>query len=328
MTLRHVVFVLLACALPAPAQAWDAIGHMLISEVAWPRLQPDVQRQLQTLATQLPFPGVTYDPITMGCWMDDLRTERTDVPFHGQFFSWHYIDLGLMPGDPMPSFQVTNPTDEAAGNVVQALTRAVAVMKGGTDPLIPDKVVALGLIMHLVGDIHQPLHCSTYYFPDGYPGEKPKTDAGGNRVEILDTDEEPGRFGPRKLNLHAFWDEAYRAKFQDGKVALDYLPRDADHHDSELALYRLNVATLAPASDVSLQPDFPGWATESNQLSRDHIYGALTFDPRHRETTLTEAYVLASRELARRQLVLAGYRLAELLNGLLGSGGAPKPATP
>jgi len=260
----------------------------------------------------------------MACWMDDIKGNRDDVPFHGQFKPWHYIDIGIAPTDPKPSFDVTNPTDESSGNIVQALKRAVAVVQGGTDPLITDKVAAMCMIVHLVGDIHQPLHCSTYDFPTSAPDGKPDTDAGGNRVTVTDSPEQPGKTGPRKLNLHAFWDEAYRARFADGKVALDNIPYGQGHQDSEIDPYKFDVSAYAPGPEVSLKTDFEAWAMESNQLAKDYIYGALTFDSSHRDTDISEDYVKKANELAKKRIVLAGYRLAELLNNLLGDA----PVTP
>jgi hypothetical protein len=52
-------------------------------------------------------------------------------------------------------------------------------------------------------------------------------------------------------------------------------------------------------------------------LAREKIYGTLPFDPTHKNTSLSAEYVRSSQELARQQIVLAGLRLANLLNQLL-----------
>jgi hypothetical protein len=299
------------------------LGHMLVADVARARLTREAREKLDAMARQIEFPGRSYDAITLACWMDDIKTGEEDVPFHGQFKPWHYIDIGISPGDPRPSFAVTNLTDESSGNVVQALKRAVAVIRGGTDPLIPNEAVAYGMIMHLVGDIHQPLHCATYYYPTPEADGRPDTDAGGNRVTVTDSDATPGRMGPRKLNLHAFWDEAYRAYFRDGEVQLDQVPYGQSHVDSEIDPYKFNYAAYAPGPNTSLKTDFDAWALESNQLARDDIYVQLTFNNAHRKVNLSADYVQRSRELAKKRLVLAGYRLAELINNLV----AAPPAT-
>jgi nuclease S1 len=298
------------------ATAWDSIGHMLVMSVTRPLLKPGVEEKVRSVASQLQFPGSSYDFLTMACWMDDLRTNDEQVPFHGRFKPWHYIDLGLSSGEPMPSFEVTDPAQESEGNIVQALTRAMAVLKGGTDPLIPNQSVALALIVHLTGDIHQPLHCSTYYFSGPNAFGRAETDKGGNAVTVTDSAEEPGRMGGRRLNLHAFWDEAYRAHFEGGEVQLSSMPFYGVHQDSDIDADRFDVAPFVPGPEVSLQTDFKAWALESNQVARDDIYGALHFDSSHRQVVLSDDDVKRANELAKRRIVLAGYRLAQLLNDL------------
>ncbi len=287
---------------------------MLVAQIAEKRLDPGVKQKVDALISQVEFPGLAYNFETVACWMDDIRTERTDVPFHGQFKPWHFIDLGLEPGDPAPSFAVTDPLDEKEGNAVQALTRAVAVLRGGSDPLITNEPTALAMVIHLVGDIHQPLHASTYYFPGRYEHGHPATDAGGNHVTVVNAPKQPGRLGDHGLNLHSFWDEGYRAGFREGMVALDFVSYVPPHDFAQAEPYRFDEKTYAPAADVSLKPDFAAWALESNQLAKDDVYGALTFTDGHRKTYLSEEYVEKSREVARRRIELAGYRLAELLN--------------
>ena len=309
--------------------AWDAVGHMMVAKIAYGRLQPSVKAKLAVIAAQIQYPGRQYTASTMAVWMDDIRTPDPHVPFDGKFKPFHFIDLGMSPSDPLPSLTVTNPTDEASGNVVQALKRATAVVRGGTDPLIPNKVVALSLIVHLVGDIHQPLHCATYFFPTPEADGKPDLDAGGNRVTVTDSPEDrSGGLPPHKLNLHSFWDEAYRAGFQNGNVALAPLaPYGTPHHASEMDPYLFDFAAYAPGRDVSLKTDFDGWMRESHRLAREDIYGVLPFDSKHRNAVLSRDYVEKSKEVARHRIVLAGYRLAQLLNDLLGDQASASTAT-
>ena len=319
MSLRLVLllFSLVLLLSSGVVSAWDAGGHMLVADVARTRMTPEANEKLNAIARQINFPGRTYDSVTMACWMDDIKTNDENVPFHGQFKPWHYIDLGISPGDPRPSFDVTNLTDESAGNVVQALKRAVAVIKGGTDPLIPNQVVAYSMIVHFVGDIHQPLHCATYFYPTPEADGKADTDIGGNRVTVTDSAETPGKSGPRKLNLHAFWDEAYRASYRDGGVELENVPYGQGHNDSDIDSYKFDYSAYAPDATTSLQTDFEAWALESNQLAKDDIYVQLTFDPTHRDTDLSADYVQKANDIAKHRIVLAGYRLAKLLDDLL-----------
>jgi hypothetical protein len=299
--------IALGCAWPA--LAWDNGGHELIATMACDRLNPKALQAVTDLAHEMNSAGLSYDAVTIACWMDDLRKNET-MPNHGLFLSWHYIDIGLSPSDPRPSFEPGN-DNEMHGDVVQALKRAMVVLQGGTDPYVKSKAMACALVMHLVGDIHQPLHCATKYF---FSGGHLHQDAGGNKEDVLNGP--PGEAG--KFNLHAFWDAAYRASFDDasGKVALD-LP-------SIPALAKI-LEQQPPPPDADLETHFDRWAWESNKVARDFVYRQLTATDNKKYCRLSSGYVAQASTLARQRLVLAAWRLATLLNQTLGADAPIQP---
>jgi len=304
---RVAVAGILALVLATPARAWDNGGHLLIADVATQHLNPTARTELERLAAQLPHSGASYNFITISYWMDDIRFDKA-VPDYGMFKSWHYIDLGIAPGDPMPSLEPGDDNDER-GNVVQALKRAVVVLKGGTDPYIKDKATACAIVMHLVGDIHQPLHCASKYF---LSHDKLLNDKGGND-EFIVNGANPGA----ALNLHFFWDRAYEAAFDETTGNVIFEQRWVDSFREALP--------YNPDPKASLEPDFDAWAKESNALSRDFVYRDLTEAGDKKHCRLSSAYVEKARSIAQRQLLLAGWRLATLLNETLG---APQPVAP
>lgn len=314
---------LVALLVPIPVVAWDAEGHELVATMAYDRLNPKAQKVVAELAHEIETSGQAYDAVTLACWMDDLRRE-TGMPYHGLFLSWHYIDIGLDPGDPQPSLEPGD-DNETHGNVVQALKRAVIVLKGGTDPYIKTKAVACAMVMHLVGDIHQPLHCATKYF---ISGGRLHQDAGGNKEDVLN-----GPPDDRKFNLHAFWDSAWRASFDDasGCVVLDPEYQEEGQHEPQ------NVRALAstleqhpPSPGIDLEAHIDAWARESNAIARDFVYRDLTGTESKKYCRLSSVYVSKANALARQRLVLAAWRLATLLNNTLGADGPvhPPPAYP
>jgi len=307
-SLRRIALAgLLALAPAMPAPAWDNGGHLLIADVASQRLNPAAKAELQRLAAQLPHSGQSYDFIGIACWMDDIKSDKA-VPDYGMFKSWHYIDIPIDARGPMPSFEPGDDNDEH-GNVVQALKRAVVVLKGGTDPYIKDKATACAMVMHLVGDIHQPLHCATKYF---FSHDKLRNDKGGNDEFVVNANE-PG--GP--LNLHFFWDAAYRASFDQttGNVIFEHRWEDS---------FR-DALPYNPDPKASFEPDFDAWAKESNAIARDFVYRDLTEAGDKKHCRLSSAYIEKARTISQRQLLLAGWRLATLLNETLG---APRPLPP
>jgi hypothetical protein len=176
----------------------------------------------------------------------------------------------------------------------------------------------------LVGDIHQPLHAAAYFYQE--PNGRWRNDAGGNRVEILN--------GPAiepKYNLHYFWDAAWRAGFDEssGRITVDLHFENWNHHDARTvhALAEELEVSDKPAATINLQLDFLGWADESNEIARDIVYPKLTFTDNHRSARISAEYVALANPLARKRIVLAGYRLAALLNATLGAA-IPGPIPP
>jgi hypothetical protein len=312
---RWVIGVFLLVSIGLPVRAWDPDGHQIVATIAYDQLNPKAKAEAQALAAQVAGPNGAYDPITIACWMDDLRGKHPDLPYHGLFFPWHYIDFGLEPNDPKPPLE-PGQDNETSGNIITALKRALVVLKGGTDPYIKSKAMAYAMAVHLVGDIHQPLHAGAYYElePDG----RWKNDAGGNRVAVVN--------GPAiepKYNLHYFWDAAWRASFDQasGLIVVDLKYENWDHHRAEVVkplAEELEVSDK-PAASVSLEPDFLAWAEESNKIAREEVYPKLTFTENHKQARISAEYVAMANPLARQRIVLAGYRLATLLNETLGA---------
>ncbi|MCE0522771.1 MAG: S1/P1 nuclease [Methylacidiphilales bacterium] len=318
-----LAFLLLASWFETPLAAWDAGGHELVATLAYSRLNPKAQKAVSELAHEMVNPDQTYDAITIACWMDDLK-KNTTMPYHGLFLGWHYIDIGINPGDPQPSFDPGD-DNEMHGNVVQALKRAIVVLKGGTDPYIPTKAMACAIVMHLVGDIHQPLHCATKYF---FSGGLLRQDAGGNKEMVIN-----GPPGDPKFNLHAFWDSAWRASFDNasGCVVLDpQYDEHGPHHAQNVRALAAILAQQPPPPGADLETQIGQWARESNGVARDFVYPELTATESKKYCRLGSVYVARANALARQRLVLAAWRLAVLLNHTLGADGPihPPPSYP
>jgi hypothetical protein len=316
--LRLTLAVLIAWLVPARAVGWDAAGHELIATMACDQLNPKALKAVNELAREMQKPEQAYDAVSLACWMDDLR-KNTTMPYHGKFLAWHFIDIGIDPGDPPVSFEPGGDND-VQGNVVEALKRAMVVLQGGADPYVKTKAMACAMVMHLVGDIHQPLHCATKYF---ISGGQLRQDAGGNKEEVLN-----GPAGDEKFNLHAFWDSAYRASFDEasGDVALDPRFEEQGLHDPQKV--RALASALEqepPALGADLETNFNAWARESNGIARDFVYPGMTATDNKKYCRLSSGYVAKANALARQRLVLAAWRLAALLNHTLGAEVPVKP---
>lgn len=289
--------------------AWDGTGHMLIGQIAYDRLNDKAKARVTELAAQLLKDGAPYNAVNICCWADDIKARDADTPFRGDFKPWHYIDIGCAPGDPdvlahPPTLTITN------GNVVVALPYCVNLIKTRQfTTLVPNESVALALAMHFVGDIHQPLHTTGRYDPETHTHD----DAGGNGVSVANLADTPWP------NLHTFWDEAYRRYYENGEVK--DMPRlnEADAPDSpELKEWMTRLAPDAPPANADLSFDVMKWVMESHAIACSQVYGTLGEPYGAKDIKLTQAYVKAGTDTARHRIVLAGYRLAALLNDLYG----------
>ena len=158
-----------ALAAPSPALAWGKTGHRAAAAVADTHLSGLARARVQQIL------GVeSLDEAST--WPDEMRSNPD--PFWQKTASpWHYVTVGGFTYDRAP----------AEGDAVSALQRFSAVLR---DPAATraDQQLALRFIVHIVTDLHQPLHVGK------------GTDRGGNDVKVT-------WFG-RPTNLHAVWDSA------------------------------------------------------------------------------------------------------------------------
>lgn len=320
-TVRLRAFVCLSAllAVASPGPAWDSPGHMIVTQIAREELSPQATQAIDAALARFNAAksgdfgpaGGAYDFVTAACWMDDIRALRDKYDFG----PWHYVNLPFTPdGLPLP------PESEGM-NVIRGVQRCTDIIAGrAVDPDIsPDQ--ALVMLLHLVGDVHQPLHTTNR-----------GGDLGGNLVLVpnLELTKEEELFGRGKVgNLHAFWDSAYRRGFRGGKVNVLYerpIYTDGDPasgHLTAMDLVRRESAALRakfPDLPVGESTDPADWAKESHEIGYETGYGKLpSGSPTGRLVKLDERYVNAARGIAEERLVLAGRRLAALLNTLYAS---------
>jgi hypothetical protein len=306
--------VLVLLSLTRMTQAWDGTGHMIIAQVAREQLNPNARAKVEQLAAQMNLNGVPYNAITLACWPDDIKHAATTVPHHGDFKNWHFIDLGCDPGNPdllhnPPPMTITD------GDAVSALNRCVDVIKNHTqDPFVTNEAMAVSLVMHLVGDLHQPLHCTSHYYLDGGASHHGHVhDAGGNAITV------PNLLSTPWTNLHTYWDESYRRSrtlFRKIKAKPE-LPHTTLPDSAPIKTWSALVNQSAPAQPIACPCDFGQWATETHSAGCNVAYGNLpNGNAEIQQVNLSASYVNQAKPVAFKQLALAGYRLAALLNQL------------
>ena len=136
------------------------------------------------------------------------RDLASPIPNHHWF---HYTDVPLLNGQKY--------ADGKAGrsqwDIVQTMKLCIAVLKGEQPEDNPRKItkgIAVILLAHMLGDIHQPLHVGAMYYDEhGQPTDPDKTQPaydhhGGNTVTLNFTAAAAERTGQAKAKFHGFWD--------------------------------------------------------------------------------------------------------------------------
>ncbi len=275
--MRRALAILVFSAMPA--LAWNSTGHRIVAAIAYDQLTPATRARVDDLIRRHPDYQLflEFAPresaararaafIAASTWADQIKFDQR-FKRKQTHADWHYINIGFSQ-DGTPLLDAPKP------NVVTALEQ----LSRNLDP------EALVWTIHLVGDIHNPLHTATRF-----TRQDPEGDRGGNSVYV-----QPGR------NLHSYWDG---------------LP-GPDAADSAYVDNQARQLKGRPSSD--LRQSFAEWAKEGVELAKKVVYAfGQGVGASSQPVRLSRSYQEDAKSLARVQLVTAGQRLAVLLNGQL-----------
>ena len=271
------------------ACAWAPQGHRTIGAIADRLLTPGAHATvLQLLADDQdkfgnPSGRTTLESVSE--WADEVHGTPAARP------AWHYDDVPIC-----GKFDQERDCPDGQCNTEQ-LKRLIGVLGDTSAPAL-ERNEALKWVVHLVGDIHQPLHAAD------------NGDHGGNLVPVaLEGVRTRGR-----ENLHRAWDnDLVQLAFHSRNRQQP--PRDIDALAAEAASLAREVGQGTPDS----------WARESNNLARNVAYHYPGFACNSLPAgivVLDAAYQSDAGLVVRERVLLAGARLANLLNTTL----APEPA--
>jgi hypothetical protein len=256
---------------------WNKPGHGVLAFVAESVLrskQPDALKKIHQVLSDDPR-GRSSIALSAR-WPDDMRSDKDFIAMTGP---WHFVDI-LWPEGTEPDPQVQLPEGPHAAS---KLAEIATDLRTQTDP--QQRADDLAFVLHLAGDLHQPLHCVTRV-NDEHPA--PEGDRGGNGFHLKG----------KVKNLHSLW---------DGLIVVG-----DNTSEQELKNLAAEIAGELPESSFSsdeLENDDPeAWAREGYALAVTAAYRGI-----EEGAAPGDDYLDAARQLARRRAALGGYRLARML---------------
>ena len=250
------------------AFGWGAHGHRIATRVAEARLTPEARAAVKKLLHE----GDTL--VDIANWADHEGHDA--VPGSAP---WHYVNV------PLDAPLYESRFCQKGACVVAKIKEFRSVLADPT-ALLRERQRALLFLVHLVEDVHQPLHVGD------------NQDRGGNLTQV--------QFLNQGTNLHRMWDT-------DLINAIDRNERDW--------VDRIGRQLKPGAIEVWSKGEVEDWANESLQIARQaYRYPEGASKPLVSGTTLGRDYEDFARPILERRLAQAGVRLANELNRIFGPG--------
>ncbi|MGA9767722.1 MAG: S1/P1 nuclease [Blastocatellia bacterium] len=263
--------------LPEPAAAWGAKGHRIVAQIAQNHLTPRARRRIARILDNATLASIANRA-------DALVQGRN--PSRPETRKWHFVDIPVVtpPGadNTYDSNRDCLPTRE--GDCVIAEIDRARITLANPRASKAQLAEALLFIVHMTGDLHQPLHSAER---DG--------DRGGGAVDVV--------FFGQASNLHKVWDSGMidRAMLQPG--------RNTEARYVRMLESGLTSGTIS-ASDGGSDVD---WSNEAHKIATANAYGKLP----NRGRAIGQRYFNDNIVVVNQQLLRAGLRLAKILNDTL-----------
>ena len=296
---------------PSFLGAWSGPGHLIVAAIAFRELKPEERGQAVEILrahdnrdkweAEVPENDAGLEEgsvMFMGAskWPDEIK--RSSSSWNHK--EWHDVDYPMTP----PDFAIQ--PSPAPDDIVFAIELCVRKLKDST-LAAKDEACWLAWLIHLAGDITQPLHCCALVNDDF---KAPDGDRGGNLFFV--------RAGSGLgVPLHKMWDNALgTSKGFHAKVLRGYV-NQAIELGSEFK--RDNLVELRENTTPA------AWARESWQIAVEQVYlrGQLQYGKNAGSAPLLpDGYTKSLKATAQRRVTIAGYRLADLIREVL------KPSKP
>jgi S1/P1 Nuclease len=268
--MRRFFTVLISSCIINSGYCWNALGHRLIAQIASRHLTAHAKRVYNQYNHALDSVYRRQNLVNASAWLDSLREPWLQEK--------HYINLPFsQDGTPLlPPNKI---------NAISAIEEARASLQSNSSTDFA-KGFSLRILLHVVGDIHQPMHAVNQF-----SAEHPKGDQGGNLVHL-------GR-NQIATNLHTYWDKGG-----------GFLAKSRHYSNRQLRKKAYKIEKRWPCELTKMNLDPKTWAQESFEIAVNKAY-QLKAGQKPNKT-----YQNMVKNLTEQRISLAGCRLAAMLNKL------------
>lgn len=170
-SLKKLFFAAILLNIPFQSMAWGMLGHRVVAHVAEGYLTKKASREVKNI--------LGNESLAMASnWADFIKSE----PAYDYLGNWHYINLPAGMSTEQLQNHLQNDTTTNAYTRINFLSSELKNKALEQEK----KVMYLKILIHLVGDIHQPMHTGRF------------EDLGGNKVQL--------KWFGQNTNLHRVWD--------------------------------------------------------------------------------------------------------------------------
>jgi hypothetical protein len=314
------------------AMAWDDRGHLMVAAIAFDQLRDSTKARVAELLVlnEYPVGGNSEDVSAANQAKSDFMAAATapdaiksdhsfvndgddadaapqadiNVGFTDNLMHryWHFSDTFFLApgvGGPPPQTPRVNAQERIS------LFRHTIASSGASDAL---KAFDLVWLLHIVGDVHQPLHDVSRITTD-----EPAGDQGGNKIKLCLTSQNSCH-----TKLHAYWDDVLGT----GNSVMDAIKAACalefpDSSDARSSCVDGNISQAPLRPNGSATTDEAIWVSEGASLAKGVAYKSPPIGETDGPFPIDQAYKSAAQAVARQQILLAGARLADLLNNEL-----------
>ncbi|SHI83703.1 S1/P1 nuclease [Algibacter luteus] len=192
---------------------WGQTGHRVVGKIADDYLSGKAKREINRLLNRKSLAFVST-------FADEIKADKR----YNEFYTWHYINMSL-------DENYENSEKNPEGDLVSGINYCKKIISDD-EASDDDKAFYLKLLIHLIGDLHQPMHIGL------------KEDRGGNDFKV--------QWHYEDSNLHRVWDSDMIEKFDMSYVEL------AENAD---VLSKAQVKAIQKGSVID-------WVNETHELTR------------------------------------------------------------